>query len=150
MRGYNIDDFVGKKFNNLTLIKNMNKIDKHNSKLALFKCDCGNVKELVFTQVLHNKVQSCGCKQGNLTAISKQNKKESSLNFYMNKTQRNNTTGINGISNANGKYRVRIQVNKKPIHLGYFDTLDKAIKARKEAEEKYFKPIIENTRARIN
>ena len=34
-------------------------------------------------------------------------------------------------------------INGKSIHLGYFDTLEKAIKARKEAEEKYFKPILE-------
>ena len=26
MRGYNIDNYVGKKFNKLTLIKNLNKI----------------------------------------------------------------------------------------------------------------------------
>lgn len=58
MRGYNIDSYVGKKFNKLTLIKNLNKIDKHNSKLALFMCDCGNVKELVFTQVLKGRIKA--------------------------------------------------------------------------------------------
>ena len=30
---------------------------------------------------------------------------------------------------------------------GYFDTLEEAIKARKEAEEKYFKPILNKYKA---
>lgn len=38
MRGYNIDDYINRKYNHLTLIKNLNKLDKHNSKLALFRC----------------------------------------------------------------------------------------------------------------
>ena len=93
MRGYNIDNYVGKKFNKLTLIKNLNKIDKHNSKLALFKCNCGNVKELAFTQVLKSRVKSCGCMQGNLSNIEKEKQHSNLLNFYSTKTQKNNSTG---------------------------------------------------------
>lgn len=144
MRGYNIDDYVDKRFNHLTLIKNLNKLDKHNSKLALFKCDCGNIKELVFTQVLNDKTKSCGCKNkgqySNLTLESVKNKK---IEFYKNNTQKNNTTGYTGISYINNKYRVRLQTNHKSKHIGYFNNLQDAIKARKTAEEKYFKPILE-------
>lgn len=144
MRGYNIDDYIGKRFNHLTLIKNLNKLDKYNSKLALFKCDCGNTKELVFTQVLNGDVTSCSCenkgKKSNLTLESVRNKK---IEFYKNKTQKNNKTGCTGISYINGKYRVRIQINHKSKHIGYFDNLQDAIKARKNAEEKYFNPILE-------
>lgn len=142
MRGYNIDDYVGKRFNHLVLIKNLNKLDKHNSKLALFKCDCGNIKELVFTRVLNEDITSCSCqnrgKNSNLTLKEVRNKR---LQFGMNNTQKNNSTGFTGISKVNGKYRVRINVNHKSIHLGYFDNLDVAIQSRKEAEKKYFKNI---------
>ena len=93
MRGYNIDNFIGKKFNKLTLIKNLNKIDKYNSKLALFECNCGNVKELAFTQVLKGRIKSCGCMQGNLSNIEKEKQRSSLLSFYSNKTQKNNSTG---------------------------------------------------------
>ena len=93
MRGYNIDDYINKKFNHLTLIENLNKIDNNNSKLALFKCDCGNIKEMVFTQVLNNEVKSCGCKQGNLSAKNKQLQQLSLLNSYSTKTMKNNKTG---------------------------------------------------------
>lgn len=142
MRGYNIDNYIGKKFNHLTLIKKLNKLNKDNSKIALFKCDCGNFKELVFTQVLNNEIKTCGCKQGYLNTDSKKKQQTSLINFYRNKTMKNNCTGYTGISFVNGKYRVRIQINKKSIHIGYFNNLDKAVEARKEAEEKYFSPLI--------
>lgn len=50
----------------------------------------------------------------------------------------NNTSGYKGISKSNNKYRARITINGKEISLGRFNTIDEAIKARKEAEEKYF------------
>lgn len=138
MRGYNIDNYIGKKFNHLTLIKNLNKVNKDNSKIALFKCDCGNIKESIFTQVLNNEIKTCGCRQGYLSNDSKKKQHTSLINFYKHKTMKNNSTGHTGISFVNGKYRVRIQINKKSKHIGYFENLDSAIKARKQAEEKYF------------
>lgn len=144
MRGYNIDDYIGKRFNHLTLIKNLNKLNKRNSKLALFKCDCGNVKELVFTQVLNGETTSCGCKnKGQNSNLTSAKVREKHIEFYKNKTQKNNKTGYTGISYINGKYRVRIQINHKSKHIGYFNTLEDAVIARKNAEDKYFKPILE-------
>lgn len=37
-----------------------------------------------------------------------------------------------------GKYKARITVNRKRIHIGHFDNLEEAISARKEYENKYF------------
>ncbi len=94
MRGYNIDNYIGKKFNKLTLIKNLNKIDKNNSKLALFKCDCGNIKEMVFTQVFNGEVKSCGCNvRGNLSNLANETCKEKRILYNLNNTQKNNKTG---------------------------------------------------------
>lgn len=144
MRGYNIDDYIGDRYNHLTLIKNLSKIDKNNSKLALFKCDCGNIKELVFTQVLNGQIKSCGCKQGFLsTQNQKEKHKIALLKHNISDTIKSNSTGFRGITIVNDKYRARIQINRKSKHLGYFNTLEEAIKARKEAEEKYFKPILD-------
>ena len=39
----------------------MNKIDKNNSKLALFKCDCGSYKEIDKGDWKNGHTQSCGC-----------------------------------------------------------------------------------------
>ena len=52
----------------------------------------------------------------------------------------NNTSGTMGVSfckNSN-KWRARICVDKKTIYLGYYEEIEDAIKARKEAEIKYF------------
>lgn len=53
---------------------------------------------------------------------------------------KNNKLGYKGIFlNKNGtRYCARIMVNHKNIHLGTFDTLEEAIRARKDAEIKYF------------
>ena len=45
--------------------------------------------------------------------------------------------GVNYFSSTN-KYRARIFVNGKEKHLGYFDKLEDAIKARDDAQNKYW------------
>ena len=52
----------------------------------------------------------------------------------------NNTSGVTGVcwNKAANKWAAHIRINKKRIHLGYFNDFEDAVKARKEAEEKYF------------
>lgn len=55
-----------------------------------------------------------------------------------------NTTGVRGVAKAEkGRYRASITVKHQTIQLGRYETIEEAKRARKEAEEKYFKPIIE-------
>ena len=51
-----------------------------------------------------------------------------------------NTSGVSGVTytKQNGKWQVRIGINNKRIHLGYFDEYEEAVKVRKEAEKKYY------------
>ena len=51
-----------------------------------------------------------------------------------------NTSGVTGVllDKKWNKWVANIMVNYKSIHLGRFDKFDDAVKARKEAEEKYF------------
>lgn len=57
---------------------------------------------------------------------------------------RNNTSGCTGVvRQPNGKWHATITVNRKVIGLGAYEDINDAIKARKEAEEKYFKPLLE-------
>lgn len=65
----------------------------------------------------------------------------SSSQNNMNKSrQSNNTSGIVGVSyyKRDDIYEAHIQVNYKKMHLGRFKNKEDAIKARKEAEIKYF------------
>lgn len=54
--------------------------------------------------------------------------------------QTNNTSGVVGVSwhKQHQKWYARITVNKKPIFLGLFDSIDEAKKCRIDAEHKYF------------
>lgn len=50
-----------------------------------------------------------------------------------------NKVGFQGIDiTSSGKYKARISVNAKEMRLGNFSNLDDAIKARLEAEKKYY------------
>ena len=55
--------------------------------------------------------------------------------------QKNNKVGYKGVyyCNTYSKYVSKLYCNGKTNHLGYFDNIDDAIKARKEAELKYWK-----------
>ena len=73
-------------------------------------------------------------RRDNLRIVSIQ---ENSMNLSMSKR---NKSGVSGVSwNKNRKKWVaRIMYKNKHIHLGYFEKLEDARKARKDAEVKYF------------
>lgn len=68
----------------------------------------------------------------NLRVVSKE---DNNLNR---KKYSNNVTGNKGITFRRNRWRAVITVKKKRIELGTFLTKEEAIKARVEAEEKYF------------
>ena len=63
-----------------------------------------------------------------------------SQNSMNQKKKITNTSGVTGVCwfKRDQNWRVQIVVNEKPIHIGYFDDFEDAVKARKEAEIKYF------------
>lgn len=73
-------------------------------------------------------------RKSNLRIVSHQ------VNMFNKERYINNTSGITGVSwdKQKNKWRSQISHNKKRIYLGVFDNFDDAVKARKEAEEKYF------------
>lgn len=54
--------------------------------------------------------------------------------------QSNNTSGVTGVfwNKACNKWKATISINKKQIHLGLYEDFEEAVRARKEAEIKYF------------
>lgn len=55
-----IKDITGEKYNKLTAIKYIGKT-KNGSAIWLWKCDCGNEKEIVANSVKTGNTKSCGC-----------------------------------------------------------------------------------------
>lgn len=62
-----------------------------------------------------------------------------SINNYNQGIKRNNTSGVKGVNydNRDNKWRAFIIINKKYIHLGYFEDFEEACDARLQAEIKY-------------
>jgi hypothetical protein len=61
------------------------------------------------------------------------------------KAQSNSKSGIKGVNwdKTRQKWVAEININGVKHFLGRFDALEDAAAARKQAEEKYFKPVIE-------
>ena len=76
----------------------------------------------------------CDNRKSNLRLVSQL---DNSRNCVISK---NNTSGYNGVSwsKQRNKWIASITVNRKSINLGGFENIDDAVKARKEAEEKYW------------
>ena len=81
-------------------------------------------------------INTCGCdnRKENLRLATSSGQK---INVRL---RTNNTSGVTGIYwNRNaGKWHARIKTNGKQKHLGYFISIEEAIKARLKAEIKYF------------
>ena len=63
---------------------------------------------------------------------------DSRLNARNRRTRRDSSTGVRGVEQIGRKYRARINVAGKHIHLGVFETLDEAKDAYAQASRNYF------------
>lgn len=147
----NKEKLIGKRFGRLLVISRTNRRNNKRSVIWKCKCNCGNITYVATHELKKGVIRSCGClrdetkienlKKGQQMALYKGTR----ITALTRPPQRNNTTGIQGVSihTQSKKWRARITFRGKEIHLGLFDTKEEAIKARREAEEKYFKPIIE-------
>lgn len=155
-RGYNFRDLTNKRFGMLTAIKVVG-TTKNNGYLWQCKCDCGNYKDVSLSNLTSGKIVSCGCYQ---KSKAKDNAKKAMQKFKernliedtniaflkLDKPIKSNKSGVTGVSfnNRNGLWVANITFKKKVYYLGSFKRKEDAIKARKEAEEKYFKEFLNN------
>lgn len=149
-------ELIGRKFEKLEVIGQAQR-----KGYVLCKCDCGNTKEIRATQLTKKKqpTRSCGCIQRERASeIGKKDiannskaKNETNMAFNTNfqvienpKLPCNNRSGHKGVwFNPKRKlYEAFIQIHGTRIFLGRFAKYEDAVKARTEAEEKYFAPLI--------
>ena len=143
-------DLTGQRFGRLTVVEFVG-TDKRGNALWKCKCDCGNETVVRYSNLKSGHTTSCGCfrKEMASKSIKKQNQilcKEGTLICTLTaKKSKANTSGVKGVSwNArNQKWQATKKFKNKLIHLGYFDTLEDAAKARALAEEEYFQPILD-------
>lgn len=148
-------DLTGKKFNKLTVLERVNNKTGNRYKWKCL-CDCGNIT-LVYPQNLKNgHTKSCGCIQLESAFSNVEKAKSSYRKKYIvegtsiakiaqDKPNKNNRSGTTGVffHSQSQKWDARITFQGKRYELGRFKHKEDAIKARKEAEDKYHKNFLE-------
>lgn len=157
-RELSIRRMMGRRKGMLTVIGVAPVQDKPNQILYICQCDCGNQITLPGKTLSRSSTQiSCGChrdKKAKEQIQKIKGKREKALkelqydgtmiNTLTQKLAKNSTSGYRGVTKMkNGKYRVDIGIKRKRIYIGTYTKLGDAVKARKEAEEKYYDPVIE-------
>lgn len=147
-------DFTGQRFGRLIAICPTTQ-RKHGKVIWECLCECGNAHYVTSYHLTSGQVKSCGClgletRLENLTAAQDQIKTTDAVDGTRKsmldaKKSSSNTSGHKGVSqNKNTKkWEAYIHFKKKKIYLGSFETLEEALQARKKAEDKYFKPVID-------
>ena len=148
------NDMVQKKFGRLTVIDRAAN-DKYGNTMWICKCSCGNETVVLGNSLRRGLTTSCGCRNREIvTALNMQavrshnNSVELVDNTFLpgltRKPGKNSTTGVKGVRYKvqAGKWQARIDFQGNRIFLGYFDSFDDAVKARKAAEEKYYEPVL--------
>ncbi|WP_311537285.1 hypothetical protein [uncultured Anaerococcus sp.] len=141
------EELIGKKYGMLTILDVYTEyVGKQLFYRLSCKCDCGNMTNPFMQAVVGKSAEnvSCGCYQGKSgTKV---------LDTYLYKGTRvsnlqrksKSRSGVKGVSKTKaGTYTAKITFQGKERYLGTYKTLEAAKEARREAEKKYFYPIIE-------
>lgn len=133
-------NIAGEKVGRLTVIEKDGTVNKYNVKLWKCVCDCGAVVYKTPSELLRSKRTSRG------TTCGKCRDRIDGTRWgaLYQRTRYDSTTGYKGVSMMkNGKYRAYIFFKGKQISCGVHSNLEDAVKARQDAEDKYFKPLLE-------
>ena len=146
-------DITGQRFGRLVALRPTEKKSGSNV-VWLCQCDCGKQTEVSTSNLRTGNVMSCGClreeatvefsKAGWKMLRDREWKDNTSLCSLTAKTPNTNTSGRKGVcfDRSRGKWVAFITLRKKRKHLGYYYKYDDAVKAREEAEEELFEPVL--------
>lgn len=126
----------------------------------LCECECGNRMQIRKDRLITGNTKSCGClsdesrllylrplTEDDRMKAYKSNAVENTDLRIIGRTELNalNTSGTTGVyfKKERQKWVAKIEFQKEIHYLGSFKNKQDAINARKEAEEKYFNPILE-------
>ncbi|MBC2191631.1 hypothetical protein HCB44_04940 [Listeria sp. FSL L7-0229] len=156
------EKFIGVKKNRLTIIADTGNRTSDGQRMVLCQCECGEKREVVFAKFNNGDTKSCGC-----LALEKKMQKHSSErsakvvatlkenNILVENTNiaviardtimSTNKSGVTGVSydKTRNRWVAQITFQGENKRLGRYIKKEDAIKARKEAEGKYFKPLID-------
>lgn len=145
-------DLIGKTFGELTVTNLSDQKSENGTRLWECKCSCGNITYVQGYSLLHDHYKSCGCKQKIKRDAGARNHEKTDTAGGTRKTalkaklHSGNKSGHKGVrfNTQRNKWTAHIGFKGKQISLGYFTKKEDAINTRKEAEEKYHKPYLED------
>lgn len=147
---YQVDDLTGKRFNHLTVMSL-----SHSGGSKVYwncLCDCGKNVIVRGDRLKNGNTTSCGCVTQETLVVGRTKLKKAFVDGTSvsqispdRKLNSNNKTGVKGVcwSSVRHKYRAQITFKGKVYHLGFYESLDDAAKARKQAEENLFGEFID-------
>lgn len=149
----NTADLTGKKFGKLTAVERVGTA-KNRKAVWLCKCECGNTTEVQSDKLIGGETTSCGCARSSAgKAVQQVLHEEMTIDgvvvpYLTRKARKDNKSGVKGVhvttlKSGKKRYKARITIKGKTIHLGTFNTLEEAEQARKKAEEIHHKPYID-------
>jgi hypothetical protein len=146
--GRKIKDITGSVIGMLTVLRYIC-VDAHGSTKWACECECGNIVIVAKENLKLHRTISCGCfSKKNIKKVAKtMHFIEGTIAEKLNKTiSKNNTSGYRGVSwhSVKKRWEARIGLRGKFYHLGYFESIEDAIVARENAEEKLWTPILES------
>lgn len=143
-------DLTGKTF---TRLKVLEEYGRDNFGQVLWKCECSCKNENKNIIIVRGRdlrsggTKSCGCLDVEMATMRIKNRTINHSNIESIKSKKlskANTSGVRGVCpTKRGTWRAVIGYKGQQIFLGEYSDIRDAIKARKEGEEKYFKPVIE-------
>jgi hypothetical protein len=129
-------DISGEKFGHLTAVEPVGKRKSH----ILWKCicDCGNETVVSVNDLHTGNTVSCGCEYKR--SVEESFKDGTAPWSLTNSLRSDNKSGYPGVCwvTSKRKYKAAITFKQTTYHLGYYDDIDGAIEAKKEAENNLF------------
>lgn len=146
---HEVDDITGNRYGRLVVLEFSHTANRESYWKC--KCDCGNTCTCKSKALKEGGVVSCGCKnkenKANLYKTDKGFVEGTSLSAISpsRKLNKNNKTGVRGVSfhAQKQKYRVQITFKGKCKLVGMYDNLEDAKQARLKAEDEYFGEYLE-------
>lgn len=137
-----VKNITGKRFGKLVVMKELG------DRKVLCQCDCGKEKVVNKGHLVNGDIKSCGCIMSN--QAKKNQAKYYADGTYISaikstKATSRSNSGVRGVCwhKGKGKWRASIGFKGKSYELGLFDDIQDAIKARKEAEDRFYRPVID-------
>ena len=141
---------IGERFGRLVVKGYAGSAGKEGAIMACL-CDCGRDCEVLASSLKKGNTRSCGCgeydnRAKNMRAHSERIHVDgTNLATIGGKTRSDNTSGTTGVFlvKKSGRWRATITFQGRTRSLGTYERKEDAVAARKEAEARYFEPVLE-------